>query len=126
VDERIIKDVDLKNGVCREVLDSPRPVAGDRPGIVLTLRIKISADMLSPGEETQMALNLDEIMSLIAERLCYHQRQERHCIDTREKDEVENNLNELLFSSSLDYVSNPDFLKRCMLHQNKEYLKRKR
>jgi len=64
-------------------------------------------------------------MSSLGESVCFEQKRERNFIDTKEKDEVLNNLTDSFFSSSLDYVSNPGFPKRYLLHQNKEYLKRK-
>jgi len=122
---RLIRTVDLKNGLRLEVLDDSRNVAGDRWQVVLTIRVKIPVNKLFLGDDTQMALNLDEIISSIGESVCFEQKRERNFIDAKEKDEILNNLIESFFSSSLDYVSNPDFPKRYILRQYKEYLKRK-
>ena len=64
-------------------------------------------------------------MSSLGESVCFEQKRERNFIEAKEKDEVLNNLTDSFFPSALDYVSNPDFPKRFLLHQNKEYLKRK-
>ena len=123
--ERLIKTVDLKNGLRLEVLDNSRNVAGDRWQVVLTIRVKIPVNKLSLGDDTQMALNIDEIISSIGESVCFEQKRERNFIDAKEKDEILNNLIQSFFSSSLDYVSNPDFPKKYILRQYEEYFKGK-
>jgi hypothetical protein len=125
VDEKLIRTVDLKNGLRIEVLDSSRNTAGDRWQVAATIRIKIPAKMLSPDNNTQEAISVDEIISTLGEAVCFEKKRERNFIDANEKDEILNNLVESFFSSSLDYVSNPDFPKRYILRQYKEYLKRK-
>jgi hypothetical protein len=125
VDERLIRTVDLKNGLRLEIIDSSRYVAGDRWQVILTTRIKIPVNKLSDGDDPQAAINMDDIMSSLGESVQFEQKRERNFIDANQKDEILNNLIESFSASSLDYVSNPDFPKRCILRQYRDYLKRK-
>lgn len=90
----------------------------------MTGRIKIPGNMLSRGADTQVAFNVDDITSSIGENVCFEQKRERNFIDAKEKDEALNNLIDSFFSSSIDYVSNPDFPKRYIIRQYKEYQER--
>lgn len=125
MDERLIKTVDLKNGLRLEILESSRNLPGDRWEVVLTTMIKIPVNILSPADDTQAALNVDEVRPSTEESVCFEQKRERNFIDAKEKDEILSNVIESFSFSSLDYVSNPDFLKRCIIRQNKEYWSRK-
>lgn len=125
MDERLIRTVDLKNGLCLEIIDSSRNVAGDRWQVVLTIRINIPINSLSPAADRQIDLDVDEIRSSIRESVCFEKKRERNFIDAKEKDDILNNLIESFFSSSLDYVSSPNFPDRYILSQYKEYFKRK-
>ena len=120
-----IKTVELKNGLKLEVLDGSRKIAGDRWQVILTTRIKIPVIKLSDGENTQAAINMDDIVSSLGESVQFEQKRERNFIDADKKDEILNNLIESFSAGSLDYVSNPDFPKRYILRQYRDYLKRK-
>lgn len=124
MDERLIKTVDLKNGLRLEILESSRNLPGDRWEVVLTTMIKIPVNILSPADDTQAALNVDEVRPSTEESVCFEQKRERNFIDAKEKDEILNNLIESFFFRSLDYVSNPDFPKGYIIRQHKEYQKR--
>jgi hypothetical protein len=125
VDKRQIKSVELKKGLHLDLYDSSRNVAGDRWQVVLTASIKMPNNALLPRDNPQSTLNGDEAMSSLPNSTSFEQRRERNFIDAKEKDEVCNNLVESFLTSSIDYVSNPDFPKRYILHQNRELLKRK-
>jgi hypothetical protein len=125
VDEKLIKTVELKNGLLLEVLDSSQKIAGDRWQVVLKIRVNIPVRMLSADDGNQAELNVGEILSLMGENVCFEQKRERNFIDENEKDNVLNHLIDSFFYNSIDYVSNPDFPKRYILRQYKENLKRK-
>ena len=125
VAEKLIKTVDLKNGLQLELLDTSRKIAGDRWQVILTIRINIPVRLLSKDDNDQAELNVEEIMSSLGESVCFEQKRERNFIDVNQKDEVLKKLVDSFIHSSIDYVSNPDFPKRYILRQLKENLKRK-
>ncbi len=125
MDDRLIKTVALKNGLCLQLLDSSRTVAGDRWQVVLTIRINIPVNFLSCYQDIQTALKSGDILSSMGESVWYEQKRVRNFVDARDKETILNNLIENFFSSSFDYVASPDFPKRYLLMQNRMYLKRK-
>lgn len=125
MDEKLIKTVDLENGLQLEILDSSRKIPGDRWQVELTVRINIPVRMLSPADNTQVDLNVEEIMASLGENVCFEHKRERNFIHEDQKDDVLNDLIGSFVFSSIDYVSNPDFPKRYILRQHRENLKRK-
>jgi hypothetical protein len=81
MEEKLIKTIDLKNGLRLEIYDSSRSVGEDRWQVVLTARIEIPVNMLSRRADTQVAFNVDDITSSIGENVCFEQKRERNFID---------------------------------------------
>ena len=125
MEDKLIKTVDLKNGLRLEVVDNSRRIAGDRWQVVMTVLIDIPVKMLATVDGEQHDLNIEEVISLIGENVRFEQKKERNFIDENRKNDVFNGLIDSFFFSSIDYVSNPDFPKRYILRQYKDQLKRR-
>ena len=125
VDDKLIRTIDLKNGLQLEVLDSSHKIAGDRWQVVMTVRMNIPVKMLGPVNSNLPDLNVDEIISLIGENVRFERKKERNFVDENRKEDVFNGLIDSFFHNSIDYVSNPNFPKRYILRQYKEHLKRR-
>ena len=125
MEEKLIKTVELKNGLQLEVLDSSRKIAGDRWQVVLTFSINIPVKYLTPADKRQVDFNINDILTSVGENVCFKHKIERNFIDANQKDDVLDNLIDSFFCNSFDYVSNPDFPKRYILRQYRENLKRK-
>jgi hypothetical protein len=125
VDDKLMRTIDLKNGLQLEVLDCSRKIAGDRWQVVMTVRMNIPVKMLGPVNGDPPDLNVDEVISLMGENVRFEQKKERNFIDGNQKDDVLDNMIDSFFYTSFDYVSNPDFPKRYILHHYQEKLKRK-
>ncbi len=123
--ERLVKTLNLKNGLYLELLDCSRKIAGDRWQIVLKIRIDMPVKMLFSDENNPVGVNVDEIISSMGENVRFEQKRERNFIDSNQKDDILNNLIESFLFNSIDHVSNPDFPKRYILRQYKEQLKRR-
>ena len=125
MNDKLIKTIDLKNGLHLEFLDCSRKIAGDRWQVVMTVRLNIPVKMLGPVNDDHLDLNVDKVMSMIGENVRFEQKKERNFVDENQKEDVFNDLIDSFFYNSIDYVSNPDFPKRYILRQYKEHLKRK-
>ena len=125
MNEKLVKTINLKNGLNLDILDSSRKIAGDRWQVVMTVRMDIPVKMLAPANGEHTVLNVDEVISLLGENAQFEQKKERNFIDENRKDDVFNNLIDSFSYHSIDYVSNPDFPKRCILRQYKEQLKKR-
>ncbi len=125
MEDKLIKTVNLKNGLRLEVVDNSRRIAGDRWQVVMTVLIDIPVKMLATVDGEQHDLNIEEVISLIGENVRFEQKKERNFIDENRKDDVFNGLIDSFLFNSVDYVSNPDFPKRYILRQYKDQLKRR-
>ncbi len=125
MEDKLIKTVDLKNGLRLEVVDNSRRIAGDRWQVVMTVSVNIPVRMLAAVDGEQSDLNIEEVISLIGENVRFEQKKERNFIDENRKDAVFNGLIDSFLFNSIDYVSNPDFPKRYILRQYKDQLKRR-
>ncbi len=125
MEDKLIKTVNLKNGLRLEVVDNSRRIAGDRWQVVMTVLIDIPVKMLATVDGEQHDLNIEEVISLIGENVRFEQKKERNFIDENRKDDVFNGLIDSFLFNSIDYVSNPDFPKRYILRQYKDQLKRR-
>jgi hypothetical protein len=125
VDDKLIKTIDLKNGLHLEVLDCSRKIAGDRWQVVMTVSMNIPLKMLGPVNGDRPDLNVNEVISLIGKNVRFEQKKERNFVDENRKEDVFNDLIDSFFHNSIDYISNPDFPKRYILRQYKEHLKKR-
>ena len=125
MDEKLIKTVALKNGLQLEVLDGSRKIAGDRWQVVLTIRIEIPVKCIAPDDDSQVDYDLNDILASMGENVCFEHKTQRNFIAENKKDDVLDNMIDSFIYSSFDYVSNPDFPKRCILRRYRENLKRK-
>lgn len=125
MDEKLIKTVALKNGLELEVLDGSRKIAGDRWQVVLTFRIDIPVKDFSAADCRQVGVDAAEILASVGEKVSFEQKRERNFVAADRKDDVLKDLYDTFADSSLAYVSNPDFPKRCILRQHRENLRRK-
>ncbi len=125
MDEKLIKTVELKNGLKLEVLDSSQKIAGDRWQVVLKIRINIPVKSHTPADNGQVDFDINDILATMGDNVCFEQKKERNFIDANQKDDVLDDLIDSFFYTSIDYVSNPDFPKRYILRQYRENLKRK-
>jgi hypothetical protein len=123
--EKLVKTINLKNGLNLDILDSSRKIAGDRWQVVMTFRINIPVKLLALADNDHVDFDINDILASVGENVCFKHKKERNFIDGNQKDDVLDNMIDSFFYTSFDYVSNPDFPKRYILHHYREKLKRK-
>ena len=124
MEEKLIKIIDLENGLKLKLYDASRQLAGDRWLVSLIARIEIpTSDSLLKGDASPL-LNIDEVRKVIGEKLLFEQKREKIFIDEKEKDEVMKEIQDSFLSSSLSYFSHSDFPKKYILKKFNEKIKR--
>ncbi len=124
MEEKLIKIIDLENGLKLKLYDVSRQLAGDRWLISLIARIEIpTSDSLLKGDASPL-LNIDEVRKVIGEKLLFEQKREKIFIDEKEKDEVMKEIQDSFLSSSLSYFSHSDFPKKYILKKFNEKIKK--
>ena len=124
MEEKLIKNIDLENGLELKLYDVSRKLAGDRWLVSLIARIEIPTSDSLLKEDASPSLNVDEIRKVLGEKLLFERKREKIFIDEREKDEVLKEIQDLFLSSSLPYFSHSDFPKKYILKEFNEKIKK--
>ena len=124
MEEKLIKTIDLENGLELKLYDASRKLAGDRWLVSLIARIEIPTNKLLLKEDGSPLLNIDEVRKALGEKLLFEQKREKIFIDEKEKDEVMKEIQDFFLSSSLSYFSHPDFPKKYVLKKFNEKIKK--
>ncbi len=124
MEEKLIKNIDLENGLELKLYDVSRKLAGDRWLVSLIARIEIPTSDSLLKEAASPSLNVDEIRKVLGEKLLFERKREKIFIDEREKDEVLKEIQDLFLSSSLPYFSHSDFPKKYILKEFNEKIKK--
>ncbi|MDL2124799.1 MAG: hypothetical protein LWX51_17375, partial [Deltaproteobacteria bacterium] len=123
-EEKLIKIIDLENGLELKLLDASRKLAGDRWLVSLIARIEIPTSDSLLKEDASPSLNVDEIRKVLGEKLLFEQKREKFFIDEKEKDEVMKKIQDSFLSSSLSYLSYSDFPQKYVLKKFNEKIKK--
>lgn len=123
MEEKLIQTIELNNGLILKIFDISRKIAGDRWYVGIHSTVDIS---LSSLEGKPLPISLDTLRNALGDTICYLQKRERNFIDEKKKDEVLKELATSFTKSIIPYVSHPDFPKRFVLKQYREYLEKKK
>ena len=124
MEEKLIKTIDLENGLELKLYDASRKLAGDRWLVSLIARIEMPINDLLLKKDVSPLLNVDEVRKVLGERLLFEQKREKIFIDDKEKDEVLKEIQDFFLSSSLSYFSHSDFPKKYVLKKFNEKIKK--
>ncbi|MCK4619999.1 MAG: hypothetical protein KAT52_08625 [Desulfobacterales bacterium] len=124
MEEKLIKIIDLENGLELKLLDASRKLAGDRWLVSLIARIEIPTSDSLLKNDGAPSLNVDEIRKVLGEKLLFEQKREKFFIDEKEKDEVMKKIQDSFLSSSLSYLSYSDFPQKYVLKKFNEKIKK--
>jgi len=118
--EKLIKTMDLENGMQLNFYDASKKLVGDRWLISLVVRMEIPVtDVLikDPGQSTQ---SVKEIKSVLGENLLFEQKRERNFIDEAQKEEMFKELYDTFVNSTFVYLSNEAFPRKYIAKKYKE------
>ena len=124
MEEKLIKTIDLENGLELKLYDASRKLAGDRWLVSLIARMEIPTNELLLKKDGSPLLNIDEVRKALGEKLLFEQKREKIFIDEKEKDEVLKEIQDFFLSSSLSYFSHSDFPTKYILKKFNEKIKR--
>ena len=123
--EKLIKTLDLENGLQLNVYDASRKLVGDRWLVSLIIRMNVPvAEALEENSRESME-NIDEIKNLLGDSVLFENKREKIFVDTVEKEMVFKELFDLFMNSSLKYLSKGIFPKQYILKMYKEEMKKK-
>lgn len=120
---KLLKVMELPNGLRLEFWDESRPVAGDRWYVglraVVPVRIPLERTSHNSGEGILM------MREALGEEACYQRLMERHFIPREEVPSALGEMKENFLANSLGYLSHEQFPKRFLVAKSRELEKRK-
>ena len=124
MEEKLIKTMDLTNGMQLNFYDVSRRLAGDRWLISLIIRMEIPVTEVSSNDGEKSMESVDEIKKVLGEKVLFEQKRERIFVADSEKQTAFEELYDFFIDSVLGYLSNKAFPKRYVLKQYREKVER--
>ena len=117
---KLIKTIDLENGMQLNIFDCSRKLAGDRWLVTMIARIEIpvSEVLIQDGQQSKESVN--EIKKVLGEKVLFEQKRERIFVDETEKEAVFEEVYDFFLNSTLTYLSSEAFPKRYVLKKYRE------
>ena len=118
--EKLIKTMDLENGMQLNFYDASRRLAGDRWLISLIIRMEIPVVEALIADEGKSMDSVGEIKKVLGEKILFEQKRERIFVGESEKQTVFEEVYNFFIDSVLGYLSNNAFPKRYVLKKYRE------
>ncbi len=122
--ERLIKTLDLENGLQLNVYDASRKLAGDRWLVSLIVRMDVPVTDALKKNSRRSAENIDEIKNVVGDNVLFEKKREKIFVDKTEKETVFKELCDMFLNSSLNYLSKDIFPEQYILKTYKEEVKK--
>jgi len=123
--EKLIKTLDLENGLQLKVYDGSRELVGDRWLVSLIVRMDIPVTEALKKHSSESTENIDEIKDMLGDSVLYEKKREKIFIDKAKKETVFKELCDMFLNSSLKYLSKEIFPKQYILKTYKKEVKKK-
>lgn len=122
--EKLIKTMDLENGMQLNFYDTSRKIAGDRWQVSLVVRMEIPVTEVlikDPGQSTE---SVNEIVTVLGENVLFEQKRERNFIDDTQKAKMFKELYDSFVNSTFVYLSNEAFPRKYIAKKYREAVKK--
>ena len=123
--EKLIKTIDLENGLQLNLYDGSRKLVGDRWLVSLIVRMDVPVTEVLKRNGRESMENLNEIKDMLGESVLFEKKREKIYVDNTEKETVFKELCDMFLNSSLYYLSKEIFPKQYILKTYKEEVKKK-
>jgi hypothetical protein len=124
MEEKLIKTLDLKNGLQLKIFDASRNLVGDRWLVSLIAQMEIPVTKVLQRSDPLPKENLNDINDVLGESVMFEQKREKNFVDISEIESVFKGMCDIFLGSSLDYLSREMFPKRYILKKYKEQIKK--
>jgi len=122
--EKLIKTLDLENGLQLNIYDASRKLVGDRWLVSLIVRMDVPVTEALKKDSRQPIVNINEIKDILGDSVLFEKKREKIFIDTDEKETASKELCDMFLNSSLNYLSKDIFPKQYVLKTYAKEVKR--
>jgi len=123
--EKLIKTLDLGNGLQLNMYDASRKLVGDRWLVSLIIRMDVPVAEALKENSRESIENILEIKDVLGDSVLFEKKREKIFVDTHKKEIVLKKLYDTFLNSSLNYLSKEIFPKQYILKMYKEEMKKK-
>jgi ubiquinone biosynthesis protein Coq4 len=123
--EKLIKTLDLENGLQLNVYDASRKLVGDRWLVSMIVRMDVPVMEALKKHSSESTENIDEIKDMLGDSVMFEKKREKIFIDKAKKETAFKELCDMFLNSSLNYLSKKVFPKQFILKTYKEEMKKK-
>jgi hypothetical protein len=124
MEEKLIKTLDLENGLQLNIYDASRKLVGDRWLVSLIVRMDVPVTEALKKDSRQPIVNINEIKDILGDSVLFEKKREKKFVDKTAKETVFKELCDMLLNSSLNYLSKDIFPKQYVLKTYKEEVKK--
>ncbi|MDH3357227.1 MAG: hypothetical protein OEM06_07190 [Desulfobacteraceae bacterium] len=122
--EKLIKTIDLENGLQLNLYDGSRKLVGDRWLVSLIVRMDIPVTEALKKDSRQLTESIGEITDVLGDSVLFEMKREKIFIDKTKKETAFKELCDMFLNSSLNYLSKEIFPKQYILKTYKEEVKK--
>jgi len=122
--EKLIKTLDLENGLQLNVYDASKKLVGDRWLVSLIVRMDVPVTEALKKNSRQLTESIDEIKDVLGDSVLFEKKREKIFVDTGTKEKVFKELCDMFLNSSLDYLSKEIFPKQYILKTYKDEVRK--
>jgi hypothetical protein len=124
MEEKLIKTLDLENGLQLNIYDASRKLVGDRWLVSLIVRMDVPVTEALKKDSRQPIVNINKIKDILGDSVLFEKKREKIFIDTDEKETASKELCDMFLNSSLNYLSKDIFPKQYVLKTYAKEVKR--
>ena len=125
MEEKLIKTMDLENGMQLNFYDASRKLAGDRWLISLVVRMEIPVTEVLTKDPAHSVESVNEIVSVLGENVLFEQIRKRNFIDETRKAEMFKELYDTFVNSTFVYLSNEAFPGKYITRKYREAVEKR-
>ena len=122
--EKLIKTIDLENGLQLNLYDGSRKLAGDRWLVSLIVKMDVPVMEALKKNDWQLTESIGEIKDVLGDSVLFEKKREKIFIDKTKKETAFKELCDMFLNSSLNYLSKEIFPKQYILKTYKEEVKK--
>jgi predicted chitinase len=122
--EKLIKTLDLENGLQLNVYDASRKLVGDRWLVSMIVRMDVPVTEALKKNSSESTENIDEIKDMLGDSVMFEKKREKIFIDKAKKETAFKELCDMFLNSSLKYLSKEIFPKQYILKTYKKEVKK--
>jgi len=122
--EKLIKTLDLENGLQLNIYDASRKLVGDRWLVSMIVRMDVPVTEALKKNSSKSMENIDEIKDILGDSVLFEKKREKIFVATAKKETAFKDLCDMFLNSSLKYLSKEIFPKQFVLKTYKKEVKK--